>query len=109
MRLVLMDRRKRLLVNSYEVATDAALREVAEKHAIRVLVKPRVADTLDIEQSGISNDEFSYALKAHFDFVVIREDATPLFAVEVDGPQHTSDTLIKHHDGLKNSLCKKLG
>ncbi len=41
--------------------------------------------------------------------MVIREDATPLFAVEVDGPQHTSDTLIKHHDGLKNSLCKKLG
>lgn len=104
-----MDRRKRLLVNTYEVATDVALRKVAEKHGIRVLIKPRVADALDIEGSGISHEAYSYALKAHFDFVVVREDATPFCAVEVDGLQHLSDPQTKYRDHIKNMLCRKLG
>jgi hypothetical protein len=32
--------------------------------------KPRVADALPIERSRISDDLYSYALKAHFDFLV---------------------------------------
>ncbi len=104
-----MDRRKRLLVNSYEAAADAALREVAEKHGIRVVIKPRIADTLDIDGSGISHEAYSYALKAHFDFVVVREDALPFCAVEVDGPQHAFDSQVKYRDELKNALCQKLG
>lgn len=104
-----MDRRKRLLVNAYEVATDVALQKVAEKHGVRVLIKPRVADALDIEGICISREAYSYALKAHFDFVVVREDATPFCAVEVDGPQHLSDPQTRYRDHLKNMLCRKLG
>ncbi len=37
-------------------------------------------------------EEYSYALKAHFDFVVVRDDTLALFAVEFDGPQHTHQT-----------------
>ncbi len=45
-----MDRRKRILVNSYEVATEEALQEVAKKYSVRVLPKLRTADALDIER-----------------------------------------------------------
>ncbi len=46
----MMDRRKRILVNSYEVATEEALQEVAKKYSVRVLPKLRTADALDIER-----------------------------------------------------------
>jgi len=104
-----MDRRKPLLVNAYEIAADVALNAIAEKYGMRVLLKPRLADTLDIERSGISNEAYGYALKAHFDFVVVREDAMPFCAVEVDGPQHASSSLVQQRDEIKNMLCQQLG
>jgi len=61
-----MHRRKRILVNQYEEAVDAALIESASRCNVRVFPKVRIADTLDIQQSGLTNDEYSYALKAHF-------------------------------------------
>ena len=72
-----MDRRKHILVNSYEVSTEAALREIAEKHHVRVHSKIRVADALNVERSGISNEEYSYAFRAHFDFVITDSEEEP--------------------------------
>ena len=70
--------------------------------------KVRVADALDIDNSGLTNAEYSYALKAHFDFVIARENELPAFAVEFDGPQHESDVNTLIRDGLKQSVCEKL-
>lgn len=41
-----------------------------------------MADVLQIEGSGVSNEEYGYALKAHFDFVVADLDSTAEFLVE---------------------------
>ena len=103
-----MDRRRQILASKYEVATDKALREAASRCGVQVHIKVRIADSLDIASSGLTKEEFSYALKAHFDFVVAREDSTAAFAVEFDGPQHDTDPDVVRRDALKNSICDKL-
>ncbi|HEU5382245.1 MAG TPA: DUF2726 domain-containing protein [Ktedonobacteraceae bacterium] len=104
-----MDRRKHILVNSYEVSTEAVLREVAEKYHVRVHSKIRVADALNVERSGINDEEYSYALRAHFDFVITDNQTLSLFAVEFDELHHASDPQTIYRDKLKNTLCTKLG
>lgn len=102
-----MDRRKKLL-NYSETLTDEILQESVKTHDARVFPKVRVADALNIERSGISDEQYSYALKAHFDFVVCR-GSLPLFSVEFDGPHHQAESDALRRDALKASLCAKLG
>lgn len=104
-----MDRRKRILANKYEAATHEALIEAASNSGAKVFPKVRVADAIDIDKSGLSDPEYSYALRAHFDFVITREDAKAAFAVEFDGPLHDRNPETIRRDNLKNSICKKLG
>lgn len=103
------DRRRRIL-NSAERETAEELESVADEHDCLVYKKVRVADVLDIQQSGLSNQEYGYALKAHFDFVIAdRQDTRALFAVEYDGPLHGSEPEVQCRDRLKDSICDKLG
>jgi hypothetical protein len=105
-----MDRRRPLLVNPHEIATDAALEEAAERHALHVHPKVRVASALNIDKSGLANEEYTYALKSEFDFVVADgHNRMPHFAVEFDEPHHLTDSLTMSRDRLKASVCKKLG
>jgi Protein of unknown function (DUF2726) len=105
-----MDRRKPMLVNAGEVETDAVLREVADKLGVRVFPKPRVADVLNIDKSGLSSTEYTYALKAHLDFVVADEkDGRPHFAVEFDGAYHESSIDAQRRDEMKGAICDRLG
>jgi hypothetical protein len=103
-----MDRRRRILVNPYEEETDTALAVAASKYNARVCPKLRVADALEISQSGLTNEEYSYALRAHFDFV-LTQDGKATFAVEFDGSQHDRNPQTILKDTLKNSICEKLG
>lgn len=104
-----MDRRRRVLVNGDEVLTDAALREAATGLDLRIDAKVRVVDALDIDRSGLSDEQYRYALRAHFDWVVSDAATTrPEFAVEFDGPSHDSPD-ARRRDALKNAVCAKLG
>ncbi len=100
------DRRKRIL-NRSEKATEDAIRDVAEEFGARVLPKVRIADVYDITNSGISNQEYTYALQAHFDIVVARDELID-FAIEFDGPVHDEFDARKR-DRLKDSLCERFG
>jgi hypothetical protein len=105
-----MDRRRALLVNIGEAETDAVLQEVAEKPEVRVFAKPRLADVLNIERSGLSDDLYRYALKAHLDFVVAQQsDGRVHFAVEFDGPYHQDSAVAQRNDAMKNEICERLG
>ena len=74
-----------LLVNGHEINTDKALERAAEASGYRIAPKVRVADVLLISGSGISNAEYTYALRSHFDWVVTEGDERkPEFAVEFD-------------------------
>jgi Protein of unknown function (DUF2726) len=62
---------------------------------------------LEIANSGLTGPEYSYALRAHFDFLVGEEDGTPRFAVEFDGPQHLTNPATRHRDRIKGRLCEQ--
>ncbi|AKB25620.1 hypothetical protein MSMTP_2151 [Methanosarcina sp. MTP4] len=100
--------RKPLLVNKQERLTDEILEKTVSKYEARVFSKIRIADVLDINNSGISNKEYTYALKAHFDFVVTNEGTFPEFVVEFDEKYHKYNKSAILRDELKNSICCKL-
>lgn len=83
---------------------------MADGHNCAVNEKIRIADAVEINESNLTQEEFNYALKAHFDYVVSRKtDTKALFAVEFDGPYHHSDRRAQRRDALKDSIWKKLG
>ena len=80
--------RKKIIVNKYEEKTCEILDAVVKKYDARLFSKTRVADVLQITNSGLPSNEYSYALMAHFDFVITKKDSTPEFAVEFDESHH---------------------
>ncbi len=89
------------IFNTGESATFRIAQQVAQALEVEVHAKLRVADAIHIERSGISNEEYSYALKAHFDVLVVR-DNLPVLAIEFDGAGHD-----RKKDHLKNRLCDR--
>ena len=59
-----------------------------------------MADVIDIDKLE-HRSHGTYALMAHFDFVVADGTDKPLFAVEFDGPGHSTT-----HDARKDELCR---
>jgi very-short-patch-repair endonuclease len=104
-----VDRRRRILVNNAEALTDAALREAATDLGFRIDAKVRLADAVDIDRSGLSDDAYRYALRAHLDWVVSDLDTTRAeFAVEFDGASHDTPD-ARRRDATKNEVCDRLG
>jgi Protein of unknown function (DUF2726) len=95
--------RLKRLVNHTEQKILEELRETGRENNFQVEVNQRIADIVDIDGSGISNEEFSFALKSHFDFVVV-QDYIAQFVVEFDGPHHEEEKQ-KVKDAIKDKLC----
>jgi hypothetical protein len=96
------------ILNSYEALTDERLQEVCTRNDARVFSKVRLADVFSIERSGISNEEYRFALQAHFDFLVTDTKSQPLFAVEYDGNLHATAEQ-QARDRVKDLLCERFG
>jgi hypothetical protein len=95
------------LLNYSEELTFDRLQAAVEEDGARVFPKVRVADTLPVNKSGISEALFRFALMAHFDFVITDFGYKPLFAVEFDGPAHTTSAEQRERDAKKNALCEQ--
>lgn len=77
------------------------IRAAIERHGAELHEKVRIADLIDItklNQRGLG----TYALQAHFDFVLIDENQEAVVAIEFDGPGHDSG-----NDARKNSICRQ--
>lgn len=96
------------VLNLHEEAVSQRLRAICDQNGAAVYAKVRVADVLPIENSGISSEEYTYALKSHFDFLVANGRQDPLFAVEFDGPSHGSPAQ-EVRDAIKNRLADRFG
>jgi hypothetical protein len=95
---------KRLIKRSEE-QTMVELNSIVSPYGLHVNTKIRIADIISIEGSGISKELYTYALMAHFDFLVTDETYIPQFAVEFDGPSHdAADARIL--DAKKDELCR---
>jgi hypothetical protein len=103
-----MNRRRQILVNDEEKRAFQVLEEVLRHRSARLHAKVRIADALDIKNSGLTNEEYSYALKGHFDFLVEPEGEPVAFAIEFDEPYHDNNPTAQHNDKLKNSICERL-
>lgn len=104
-----MDRRRKLLVNNYEKLADELITKAVTPYGARVCPKVGLKDILDISNSGINGQEYSYALKAHIDFCVINSNDYAEFGLEMDERHHLSNPEVIKKDKLKNELCSKLG
>lgn len=96
---------KKKILNKAEKLTKDRLEELCSRDEVNIHPKLGLSDVFTIEKSGISDREYSYALKAHFDFTISDKEYNPLFSVEYDGPYHESDEKQKQNDKLKNKLC----
>lgn len=94
------------LMNVKEVEVNERLKKICEACGAHVFPKVRVADVLQIEKSGIDDEDYSFALRAHFDFIVTDEAPNPLFAVEFDGAGHF-DPKRRGRDRRKDALCRR--
>jgi Protein of unknown function (DUF2726) len=94
------------LLNLHEEAIRSRLKAACSEWGATVFAKVRIADVLPIENSGISDADFRFALRSHFDFVVCDAEHTPLFAVEFDGPSHDKPEQARR-DIQKNGLCER--
>ena len=95
---------KRLLNSSEEVAY-TELRDIADEYGYKVYVKVRVADVIPIDQIATDKNLYSFALRAHFDFLACDAGYAPIFAVEFDGPYH-QEPKQKQRDKNKDYLCR---
>ncbi len=98
---------KRLLNYSERMAY-RRLQEACSGRPVRLYTKVRMADAIPIEGSGLPNELFSFALRAHYDFVISTPDDRPLVAVELDGPSHDMPAQIDR-DAKKDELSQRFG
>jgi hypothetical protein len=96
------------ILNRSEEKTNLRLASLCASWGSRIFSKVRIADVLQIDNSGISNSDYTFALRAHFDFVVADAQTQPLFAVEFDGPLHATDGQ-RRRDEVKNRLAARFG
>lgn len=96
--------KKRLLNKSEQRVYDELINNDSIS-ASNVFSKVRIADVVELSKSGIRDELYTYALKAHFDFVVCDKNLIPEFAVEFNGPSHCSPEQ-KYKDDLKIEICK---
>mgnify|MGYP002382209601 CR=1 FL=1 len=74
-----------------------------------VFPKIGVKDAIDLHNSGISDDEYTYAMMAHFDYVVAdARTKRALFAVEYHGASHFTCEPAIMRDRKKSALCNAL-
>ena len=95
------------IFNKYENITYERINKVCKNVNTSVFPKVRLADIFSITKSGISNEEYSFALKSHFDFTVYdNKTFLPIFSVEFDGKYHRTGTQ-KFRDDIKNRLADR--
>ena len=101
--------RSRALLNEAERRLLQQLRAAVEDYNADVQAKVRLADALDLKNSGVSDELFSYGIRAHLDFVVVNRDTFQcLFAVEYDGAEHFTNQETIERDRKKSEICRHL-
>lgn len=95
------------IFNQYEKITYEKVDSICKEMNASVFPKVRIADVFTISQSGLTSEEYSFALKSHFDFTVYdNKSLLPLFAIEYDGLSHRSE-IQKSRDNIKNNLVQR--
>jgi Protein of unknown function (DUF2726) len=93
------------LLDRYEELAHGEIAAVAKRYDLSVFVKVRVEDALKASDHGVTGELLTYALKAHFDFVVCRNKYDTAYAIEFDGASHSHpDAIVR--DQKKDRICE---
>ena len=107
---VLLNPAERRLLDELRILVESHAAEVWCKVGLEVWCKVGLKDAVDLNNSGISDDHYSYAMRAHLDFVVAeRCSLRILFAVEYDSAEHFTDMSTIQRDRKKTEVCRALG
>lgn len=93
------------VMDPHEEETYRELQNIASGYGYDVHIKIRIADVFSIKNSGLCDDLYTFALKAHFDFTICNNKHLPVFAVEFDGLSHRARDQIRR-DNKKNQICE---
>ncbi|MCZ7537875.1 MAG: DUF2726 domain-containing protein [Acidimicrobiia bacterium] len=96
------------LLSRAELRADPQLREIAGRSGWTVCPHVKLSDVIDEPPEGVDTATWSYATRAHFDFLVVDEDTRPVFAVEIDGLSH-ADPEAQKRDRMKDRLVEASG
>jgi hypothetical protein len=91
------------LLNRGENAVLDIAESVCAETGTKVFAKVRIADVVQVDGSGISNDLHRYALSAHFD-VLVAKDNEAFLAIEFDGSGHDQRNDLKKAPGFVAEL-----
>jgi hypothetical protein len=94
------------LLNRSESTVDKELQGIASDNGLRVFPKMRLSDVIKKGTSSLTQREFDFYTRSHFDFVLTDKNTRPLMVVEYDGPIH-QDEVQRERDEIKNELCRK--
>lgn len=89
------------LTNHSEHRVYEQVAKACDEFGAEVYRKIRIADVVDIDKCSVRS-QGTYALMAHFDFVICDENHMPQFVIEFDGAGHDSK-----NDHKKNVLCEE--
>ncbi len=92
-------------LNSFELKALEIIRPIEVAHGCRFHAKVKLGDVLEIRGSGLEDDHFHYASRAHFDFIVVQDNRV-CFAIELDGPGHYRSHTTPERDKKKNYICR---
>jgi very-short-patch-repair endonuclease len=95
------------LLNRSESAVDKELLGITSNTGMRVFPKMRLSDVIQKGRTSLTQREFDFYTRSHFDFVLADNASRPLMVVEYDGPIHTQDRVQRERDEIKNELCQK--
>lgn len=105
-----MSQLRPLMANDHEVLADRELGRAAEAAGYRVAPKVRLAAVLPIDRRTMPADEYRFAVKADFDFLVTEGDERrPQFAVEFVWPGQAVDPALVARATIKEAICSRLG
>lgn len=76
-------------------------------HDLQIFPKVKMGDVVELRSSGLSDEEFNYATKAHFDFVVADGGFNPVLSIECDFLD--KDEKRQQQANLKDWICSTLG
>lgn len=95
------------LLNQSEDVVHLELQKIAADNGMRVFAKTKLSDVIVKGRTSLTQREFDFYTRGHFDFVIADDNARPLMVVEYDGPLHRTSEKQQERDEIKNELCRR--
>jgi len=95
---------RRPLLSRTERRVAERLGEIIGREGFRIFSQVKLSSAVDPLPTGLTREQWNYATRATFDFVVCDDETRPQFAIELDGLSHLTPE-AQRRDRLKEQVC----